>query len=56
MLFSVALADRFASRGLLSYSLHPGAIYTNLGNHLSEADIAELSKQSIHGPTIADIS
>jgi len=42
MLFTVALADKFASRGLLSFSLHPGTIFTNLAGHLEEADYAEL--------------
>ncbi|XWW95270.1 hypothetical protein V2A60_003225 [Cordyceps javanica] len=38
MLFSIALASKLGSRGLQSYSLHPGVINTNLGNHVEEFD------------------
>ncbi|KAJ3528696.1 hypothetical protein NM208_g10090 [Fusarium decemcellulare] len=34
MLFSIALAEKLGSKGLVSASLHPGVIYTNLGAHL----------------------
>ncbi|KAL7938308.1 NAD(P)-binding protein [Trichoderma chlorosporum] len=33
VLFSIGLAKRYGDRGLLSYSLNPGAIMTNLANH-----------------------
>ncbi|KAJ6780783.1 hypothetical protein PWT90_05687 [Aphanocladium album] len=36
MLFSISLAHMLGSRGLESYSLHPGVIGTNLGVHLEE--------------------
>lgn len=34
MLYSVALAERYGSRGLTAFSLHPGSIVTHLGRHL----------------------
>ncbi|KAK1979461.1 WW domain-containing oxidoreductase [Colletotrichum cereale] len=34
MLFSLSLAEKLGKRGLLSFSLHPGVIGTNLGNHI----------------------
>lgn len=42
MLFSVALAERYGSRGLTAFSLHPGGIWTNLGRHLDEEGISGL--------------
>ncbi|KAJ5627748.1 short-chain dehydrogenase [Penicillium lividum] len=44
MLFSVSLAARFADKGLISVSLHPGAIGTNLGSHLEAATWSELGE------------
>ncbi|MEZ4333099.1 MAG: SDR family NAD(P)-dependent oxidoreductase [Myxococcota bacterium] len=38
VLFSVALDERYASRGLRAYAVHPGAIHTELGRHLSQDD------------------
>ncbi|EFQ32432.1 WW domain-containing oxidoreductase [Colletotrichum graminicola] len=34
MLFSLSLAEKLGKRGLLSFSLHPGVIGTNLANHI----------------------
>ncbi|PPR07448.1 hypothetical protein CVT26_013479 [Gymnopilus dilepis] len=34
MLFSISLAEKLGNRGLLSFSVHPGGIMTNLGTHL----------------------
>ncbi|CAJ2504830.1 Uu.00g122240.m01.CDS01 [Anthostomella pinea] len=34
MLFTLALAEKLGGRGLLTYSLHPGVIGTNLGAHI----------------------
>ncbi|KAI1153714.1 WW domain-containing oxidoreductase [Nemania diffusa] len=34
MLFTLSLAKKLGGRGLLSYSLHPGVIGTNLGGHI----------------------
>lgn len=36
MLFSLSLASKLEKRGLLSYSLHPGVIGTNLGSHVED--------------------
>jgi len=44
MLYSVSLAEKLGKRGLLSYSLHPGAIWTNLGNHLADEGFGTLRK------------
>ncbi|KAK6532709.1 hypothetical protein TWF281_006887 [Arthrobotrys megalospora] len=45
ILFSVALADRLKSKGILSFSLTPGIINTNLGRHQTEADIQMLMER-----------
>ncbi|MEM7665108.1 MAG: SDR family NAD(P)-dependent oxidoreductase [Pseudomonadota bacterium] len=42
ILFSVGLEDRFASKGIHAYAVHPGGIDTNLGRHLSEEQAAAL--------------
>ncbi|KAL6797578.1 hypothetical protein GGI42DRAFT_76546 [Trichoderma sp. SZMC 28013] len=42
VLFSIGLAKRFGDRGVLSYSLNPGAIITNLGAHLDFAPGGDL--------------
>ncbi|OHE98122.1 WW domain-containing oxidoreductase [Colletotrichum orchidophilum] len=34
MLFSLSVAEKLGKRGLLSFSLHPGVIGTNLSNHI----------------------
>ncbi|KAI1161776.1 WW domain-containing oxidoreductase [Nemania serpens] len=34
ILFSLSLAEKLGSRGLQTYSLHPGVIATNLGDHI----------------------
>lgn len=36
VLFSVGLEDRFSSKGVHAYAVHPGGIDTNLGRHLSQ--------------------
>lgn len=38
ILFSVALDDRYKGRGLRAFAVHPGAIHTELGRHLSKDD------------------
>ncbi|KAK6858152.1 retinol dehydrogenase 13 [Apiospora arundinis] len=38
MLFSLSLAEKLGKRGLLSYSLHPGVISTNLSGHIEWGD------------------
>lgn len=42
VLFAVGLEERLSDRGIHAYALHPGGIHTNLGRHLSEADVAAL--------------
>jgi NAD(P)-dependent dehydrogenase (short-subunit alcohol dehydrogenase family) len=34
MLMAISLAEKLGSRNLLSFSLHPGVIGTNLGDHI----------------------
>ncbi len=41
-LFTVGLEHRLAGKGIHAYSVHPGGIITNLGRHLSEADVTDL--------------
>jgi hypothetical protein len=36
MLMAISLAEKLGARNLLSFSLHPGVIITNLANHLIE--------------------
>lgn len=45
VLFSVGLEQRFADKGIHAYAVHPGGIQTNLGRHLTEADIAALMER-----------
>ena len=53
ILFALGLTGRAAGhpqgRGITAFSLHPGAILTNLGRHLDDADIAELMEPDEHG-------
>lgn len=43
ILSATALAEKFGDKGLVAVSLHPGVIYTNLGNHLDhQKDFAEV--------------
>lgn len=42
MLFSVSLAHKLGNKGLVSVSLHPGVIQTELGRDLSSNDFEEL--------------
>jgi hypothetical protein len=39
---AVGLAARLGKKGLLTFSLHPGALATNLGTHLAEDAWSEL--------------
>jgi NAD(P)-dependent dehydrogenase (short-subunit alcohol dehydrogenase family) len=48
-LFALELDRRFAARGVRSFSLHPGAIVTELGRHMSEQDRAELMSRAPAG-------
>lgn len=42
ILFSVALDQRFAERGLRAFAVHPGAIMTELSRHLVPEDVKDL--------------
>lgn len=42
-LFALALNSRGERLGIKSWSLHPGAIHTDLGRHLVEEDMAQLA-------------
>jgi NAD(P)-dependent dehydrogenase (short-subunit alcohol dehydrogenase family) len=45
ILFTKYLASHLASKGVLSFSLHPGVIIeTSLGNHVPEEDFGDLSE------------
>lgn len=48
-LFTLALDKRGLSRGIRAFSLHPGQILTNLGRHLSKAEIAAFDVLDEHG-------
>ncbi|MBY6216782.1 SDR family NAD(P)-dependent oxidoreductase [Qipengyuania aquimaris] len=45
VLFAVGLEKRLGDKGIHSYSLHPGGIHTNLGRHMSEEDIQNLTER-----------
>ncbi|KAF2654541.1 NAD(P)-binding protein [Lophiostoma macrostomum CBS 122681] len=43
MLFALSLAEKLGGKDLLAFSLHPGVIHTNLGDHLNfDSDFEEL--------------
>ena len=42
MLFAVALAEKLGTRGVQSFSLHPGTINTNLVNSVTKEDLQDL--------------
>lgn len=42
-LFAVGLDARLKDKGVRGFAVHPGAIVTDLGRHLEEADIIEIS-------------
>ncbi|MBJ21306.1 MAG: SDR family NAD(P)-dependent oxidoreductase [bacterium] len=44
ILFSVGLDERFKDRGVRSVAVHPGAIHTELGRHMSGEDVKNLLK------------
>jgi NAD(P)-dependent dehydrogenase (short-subunit alcohol dehydrogenase family) len=47
ILFSVSLAQKLGTKGLLAYSLHPGAIPTNMGDGLTLQDKQELGNECL---------
>jgi len=52
VLFAVELDRRGRERGIRAFSVHPGAIITPLGRHLTEADLAEVLVDDEHGDPI----
>lgn len=46
VLFTVGLEDRFASKGIHAYAVHPGGIQTNLGRYMSD-EVREQLMQNI---------
>ena len=44
VLFSLALDNRFKDRGVRSVAIHPGAIHTELGRHMTGDDFKSLMK------------
>lgn len=52
MLFSLSLAEKLGKRGLLSYSLHPGVIFTTgLGAHLDNSENGDVKLLRKNSPT-----
>lgn len=45
-LHALALAQRLGDRGVLSFSVHPGGIMTNLGRHLTDDLIAQMIERA----------
>ncbi len=46
MLFSLSLRRETGGRGIVSVSLHPGVIFTNLSRDLGQEDFGELGEQT----------
>ncbi|KUJ12214.1 NAD(P)-binding protein [Mollisia scopiformis] len=44
ILFTVSLASKLARKGISSFVVHPGAIYTNLGAHVEMSEWATVGK------------
>ena len=49
VLFAVHLDELGGDRGVRAFSVHPGAIITPLGRHLTEADLADVLVLDEHG-------
>jgi NAD(P)-dependent dehydrogenase (short-subunit alcohol dehydrogenase family) len=49
VLFAVEWERRFGREGIHAYALHPGAIMTELGRHLSAEDVQELQSRAPSG-------
>lgn len=49
ILFSVELDRRLADRGVRAYAVHPGAIVTELGRHMTRDDIADMMSSAPAG-------
>lgn len=46
ILFSVEMDQRTRERGVRAFAVHPGAIMTNLGRHMEEADLVALNERN----------
>lgn len=44
MLFSVSLAQKLGNKGLISVSLHPGVVNTNISRHARDDSVKALGK------------
>jgi len=53
-LFAVGLTARYAKQGVEAFSVHPGAIATPLGRHLSDAEIQQLVNANQNSANNAD--
>ena len=53
VLFTVALAKRWAPDGITVNALHPGGIMTNLQRHLDEDQLAFVGAKDEHGATLS---
>jgi NAD(P)-dependent dehydrogenase (short-subunit alcohol dehydrogenase family) len=53
VLFTVALAARWAEHGITANSLHPGGIMTNLQRHLDDSQLAYVGAKDADGNTLA---
>ena len=51
-LFAVGLDRRFKDRGVRAFAVHPGMIMTDLGRHMSQADVEELMAIAPPGETL----
>ncbi|KZF26820.1 NAD(P)-binding protein [Xylona heveae TC161] len=52
ILFSLALAEKLKSKGLLAYSVYPGGIATNLARHLTPEDVKALGWWDENGKAV----
>ncbi|MEV0073103.1 SDR family NAD(P)-dependent oxidoreductase [Amycolatopsis sp. NPDC050768] len=53
ILFTVALAERWAADGITANALHPGGIMTNLQRHLDETQLGFVGALDDHGNVLA---
>lgn len=47
MLFSLSLAQKLGKKNLVSVSLHPGVIWTNLGRDVKQDEFVEISRSRL---------
>ena len=53
ILFAVELEKRFGDQGVHAFAVHPGAIQTNLGRHLTEKDYEFLRRPRADGSSMS---